>query len=322
MTNLCDLENDRILVTGASGLIGVNLIKALQNIQNRNSPKITIVTKSGNLPNVGVNFERLNMLRGDLLDRSFLKSLPQTDVVFHAAGYGQPLKFLENPLETVRLNCDATSILAEKTRRGGRFIFFSSSEVYSGLKSFPNSEFEIGITDPYHPRAAYIESKRMGEVITNLSRSVFGISTTSLRIALVFGPGTKSDDTRVLNSFISRALREKKITMMDQGSALRTYCFIDDAVRMVINIAQRGEHQVYNVGGVEMVSIRELGEIISKLTGSIFEVPDQDFGLSSAPSVVNLDLTRTLESFQDPFEFKSLVEGLRQTIAWQKEHLY
>lgn len=322
MTKLCDLKNDRILITGASGLIGINLIKALQNIQSINSPRITIVTKSGTLPPIGVDFERLNVLRGDLLDESFLKSLPESDIIFHAAGYGQPAKFLKNAIGTVRLNCDVTSALAEKTCRGGRFVFFSSSEVYSGAKSFPNSEFDIGTTDPYHPRAAYIEGKRVGEAITNLASHEFDISTVSLRVALVFGPGTKSDDTRVLNSFISRALRDKKIIMMDRGSALRTYCFIDDAVRMVINIAQYGQEPVYNVGGIEMVSIRELGEMISLLTGSVFEMPNQDLGLSSAPSVVKLNMARTLETFQTPLEFTSLVEGLRLTIDWQRKHLF
>lgn len=322
MSNFCDLRKDEILVTGASGLIGINLIKSLQDIRIINAPKISIVTKSGKLPNVGVDLSKLNVLQGDLLDSKFLESLPESDVTFHAAGYGQPSKFLENALGTIKINCDVTSILAEKTRRGGRFVFFSSSEIYSGLNTFPNFETEVGTTDPYHPRAAYIEGKRMGETITFLARKKFGISSTSLRIALVYGPGTKKGDTRVLNSFISRALKDGKLTMLDRGEALRTYCFVDDAIRMVINIAEQGEHAVYNLGGIEMVSIRELGEMISSIIGCTFEIPDQDLGLASAPNIVKLNMDRTLESVNNRFEFTPFAVGLRKTIEWQKTYLH
>jgi nucleoside-diphosphate-sugar epimerase len=322
VSSLCDLQKDEILVTGGSGLIGVNLIKFLQNIRGVNAKKISVITKSGQLPDVGIDYKKLNVLKGDLLDLEFLKSLPKADVIFHAAGYGQPAKFLDNALGTIKLNCDVTSILAEKTHKGGRFVFFSSSEIYSGLRSLPNFESEIGTTDPYHPRAAYIEGKRMGETITHLARDKFEISSTSLRIALVYGPGTKNGDSRVLNSFISRALNDGKLLMMDRGDALRTYCFIDDAIRMIINIAERGTDNVYNLGGIEMVSIRELGELISSLTGCAFEIPDQDLGLSSAPNMVKLSMDRTLKTFDEKFEFTPFVDGLRQTIDWQKSHLH
>jgi nucleoside-diphosphate-sugar epimerase len=110
--------------------------------------------------------------------------------------------------------------------------------------------------------------------------------------------------------------------MMDRGDALRTYCYIDDAVRMIINIAEQGNLAVYNLGGIEMVSIRELGEMISYLTGCAFEMPDIDFGITSAPNIVKLSMDRTLESFGGRFEFTPFVDGLRQTIDWQKKHLY
>lgn len=322
MSNLCDLQKDEILVTGGSGLIGVNLIKFLQNIRDVNARKISVITKSGLLPDVGIDYKKLNVLKGDLLDSEFLRSLPKADVIFHAAGYGQPAKFLDNALGTIKLNSDVTSILAEKTHKGGRFIFFSSSEIYSGLNSVPNFESEIGATDPYHPRAAYIEGKRIGETITFLARDKFEISSTSLRIALVYGPGTKNGDSRVLNSFIFRALNDGKLVMMDRGDALRTYCFVDDAIRMIINIAERGTHNVYNLGGIEMVSIREVGELISSLTGCAFEISDQDLGLTSAPNMVKLSMDRTLTTFDDRFEFTPFVNGLRRTIDWQKSHLY
>jgi nucleoside-diphosphate-sugar epimerase len=211
--------------------------------------------------------------------------------------------------------------LLEKVAKGGRFIYFSSSEIYSGSLEVPNREGQVGTTDPYHPRAAYIEGKRVGETMTYLARNDFGISTTSIRIALVYGPGTKTGDSRVLNSFISRSLRDGRLEMLDMGEALRTYCFVNDAVTFITKITLKGLEPVYNLGGVETISIRELGELIAEMTGADFVLPEQNRGLNSAPNLVKLDMSKTLQLFSSTFEFTPLTDGLRKTIDWQKKFL-
>jgi nucleoside-diphosphate-sugar epimerase len=321
MSDLCNLSVGKILVTGASGLIGSNLVKQLLSLRQDNASKISIITKSGILPKIGIDETKIEILKGDLLDLDFVQKLPRFEIIFHAAGYGQPAKFLDDTFGTLRLNGEVTSVLLKKVERGGRFIYFSSSEVYSGSLEMPNREDHVGTTDPYHPRAAYIEGKRVGETMTYLARNNFGISTTSVRIALVYGPGTKTGDSRVMNSFISRSVHDGRLEMLDMGKALRTYCFIDDAIKLITKISVKGLEPVYNLGGVETISIRKLGELIAEITDADFVLPNQNRGLESAPNVVKLDMSKTLQLFPSTFEFTPIKDGLMKTIDWQREFL-
>ena len=321
MIDLCNLREDKILVTGASGIIGSNLVKELISQRQDGAPKITVITKSGILPNIGIDETRLEILKGNLLDSEFIRGLPACKVIFHAAGYGQPARFLEDTFGTLQLNCEVTSSLLKKVSKGGRFVFFSSSEIYSGSPDVPSREEHIGTTDPYHPRAAYIEGKRVGEALTFLAREALEVSTTSIRIALVYGPGTKVGDARVMNSFITRSIQDKKLEMLDMGDALRTYCYVDDAVKLILKITTSGAEPVYNLGGTETISIRELGAMIAEMTGAEFRVPKQNTGLKSAPSIVKLDMSKTLQLFPSTFEFTAFNDGLRRTIDWQKNEI-
>jgi nucleoside-diphosphate-sugar epimerase len=321
MIELCNLKEDAILVTGASGLIGSNLVREISSQRHSHAPKIVVVTKSGYMPSIGIDGDKVEILKGDLLDPQFIDCLGKFDVIFHGAGYGQPARFLEDTFGTLALNSEVTAKLLKRVLPGGRFIFFSSSEIYSGSTEIPSLEEHIGSTDPFHPRAAYIEGKRVGEAMTYLARSAFGISATSIRIALVFGPGTKQGDARVMNSFIARAVKDKRLEMLDMGEALRTYCYVDDAVRIILRIANVGGDVVYNLGGIETISIRQLGEMICAITGADFVLPKKDRGLESAPNIVKLDMAKTLKLFPDNFEYEKIYEGLQSTIEWQRKIL-
>ncbi len=318
MSGLVDLASSKILVTGASGIIGSNLLKALLSLRRKGAEEISVVTKSGVFPNLGIDYEKVKTLNGDLLDSSFVDNISNFDLIFHAAGYGQPAKFMADGISTMLLNSEITRKLLARVNPGGRFIFFSSSEIYSGSLSIPYNEEHIGTTNPLHERASYIEGKRFGEALTNIMGKELGISTCSIRIALVYGPGTKRNDARVLYSFIDRALNDRKLVMMDLGKAMRAYCFIEDAIKLIIKITTDGTKPIYNLGGRELISIRSLAEEICFLTGAKFELPTMIIDMGSAPSTVLLDMTRTLDLFDQEFEFTQMRAGLRKTIDWQK----
>ncbi len=115
------------------------------------------------------------VLRLDLADFRTYPELPTVDVVIHAAGYGQPGRFMANPGATIAINTSSTAALIERLRgRDGRFLFISTSEVYSGSQKEFVAEGDIGTTTPEHPRACYIEGKRCGEAICNSFRAQGG----------------------------------------------------------------------------------------------------------------------------------------------------
>jgi nucleoside-diphosphate-sugar epimerase len=313
--DLSALDGTEVLLTGASGLIGSHLLRVLSTGGGPLPRRVIAVSRSGVLPSGAVAGSNVDLVKGDLTDLAFLSALPEVDVTIHGAGYGQPGRFLQDPLATLALNTTATIELIRKTRVGGRFLFMSTSEVYSGLEKEEYREGDIGTTNTDHPRSGYIEAKRAGEAATVAARSMRGLDAASVRIALAYGPGVKTGDVRVLNEFIARGLADGVIRLRDPGDAMRTYCYVADAVEMILQVLLSGTEPIYNVGGISRTSVAGLAQIIGRIIDVPVVVPEQDAGAVGAPADVRLDLSRTLALTRKQ-EFVSLDEGLERTIKW------
>lgn len=317
--DLSELRGKTILITGASGLIGGYFWACLKRLADASPGAFeTVAVARSPLPDHLASFADVPgtlVLRGDLSRDDFCAALPQADYVVHAAGYGQPGRFMEDPVRTLRLNTAATFSLLEKLKPGGKFLFVSSSEVYSGLSHPPYKESQIGTTNTTHPRACYIEGKRGGEAICNAYRTR-GVAAKSARLSHAYGPGARSGDRRAVNAFIEKAL-DGKLTLLDRGEANRTYCYAADAVEILWNILLKGREPVYNVGGVSRIRIGDLALKIGKYAGAPVVLPESSAGVAGAPEDVSLDMGKVHAEF-GAREYVSLDEGLARTIEWRK----
>jgi UDP-glucuronate decarboxylase len=316
--SLSIFEGSTLTVTGATGLVGFNIICAL-TYYNQNYAKnpILINALSHKKPNGIMHdiFQDNGVVSffGDLGESSFIQSIPKSDCIIHSAGYGQPGKFLDDKIKTISINTSATIGLSKRLKQNGRFLFLSSSEVYSGSPNSKNNESHIGNTDPSHPRSCYIEGKRTGEAIVNALREK-GMNAASARLALAYGPGVKSGDKRALYQFIEQGLNGE-IKLLDGGDALRTYAYISDVITMLLSILIKSDKAVYNVGGVSETSIRDLANKIGMILNVSVDIPRSEQYLSDAPSRVSLDLSRIKKEFNIP-NHVCLDEGLKNTIQW------
>jgi len=313
-------NGSRVLITGASGLIGTYILAVLSKIRIRKSTKFKVIAVIHSPPTKILKsfiHKGDEIIRCDLSNYNSIKTLPKANLIIHAAGYAQPGKFLINPLKTILINTMATSELIQKLKKAGRFLFVSSSEVYSGLHNPPFTEDQIGTTHPQHIRSSYIEGKRCGEAICKALSSTKNHINIG-RLSLAYGPGTKKGDERVLNNFIEQAITKKRIDLLDTGSAKRTYCYVTDAVEMLLNIAMSGKNSVYNVGGKSHVSIKELADIIGGYTKAKISVPKHSKKLQGAPDEVYLSMRRYEKDFGKK-KYVSFNKGLERTIRWQQE---
>lgn len=316
--DLHPLEGKTILITGASGLIGMHFLASLKLFGKALKTPVKVIAVINSNPEPYLR-ELLNdtdeVYQGDLTDIKFCESLPKADYIVHAASYGQPIRFMENPLKTLKLNTLATYILFEKLMPNGKFLFISSSELYIGLTDPPFNETQIGSLNTNHLRACYVEAKRCGETIVNAYRNI-GVDAKSARLALAYGPGTKLGDKRVISSFIQKSF-EGAITLLDYGTARRAYLYVTDAVEIMWRILLDGTDGIYNVGGVGVSSIADLAKTIGRLMDVPVNFPNNPEGVTGSPEASWLDMSKAGTEFGKE-NYVTLEQGLHNTIEWYR----
>lgn len=279
------------IVTGATGLIGSALVARLRM--------------------QGVNVQTPHY-------SNELAFCEKSDYVIHAAGYGQPAKFMAEPIRTILVNVPGIIQLSERMKPDGKCLFLSSSEVYSGSKHIPHTESDIGTTAPDHPRGCYIEAKRCGEAAVHAIRAG-SLDAKIARVSLVYGPA-KWDDKRVMFDFIRQAMTTGVIRLRDRGEAIRTYCYVEDAVTMLLNILMKGTQAVYNVGGESRTSIATLAHVISVMCNAKLVITTEESPMRGAPDEVAVDISRYAAEFGIP-EFTPMGDALWRTIEAMRKQM-
>lgn len=314
-------RNKKILVTGANGFLGQYIV-SLFSFANKElglDCKIDTVSLSTANKVVSSLMEEDKNISYKRIDLSKTFKLEGYDYIFHAAGYGQPAKFIGDPLSLVKINVDATVRLLEASPKA-TFVFFSSAEIYGDipLKKIPVSEDFNGNCFLHTPRSVYAEAKRLGEALCAAHKRKYGVNAKIVRISHVYGPGLPLEDKRVMSEFIQKASVEKGIKLLDKGKAVKTYGYIADVIAMILFVAFEGKDMVYNVGGNDSLSILDLAKKIAKYFKTKVEVP-KDFSrlshIGKEPSVVKLDLNKIKREMKKikPTKFS---EGLTRTIEW------
>ncbi|CAB4629854.1 MAG: NAD-dependent epimerase/dehydratase family protein [Actinobacteria bacterium] len=305
-----------VLVTGATGVIGRSLISLMKELRllGRFTGSIIAVSNSRTLSDLD-SARGDQSFRGDLVDRKFVSSLPDADVVIHAASPSAPSQFMARPVETVLLNVDATLGLRSKAIRN--FVFISTSEIYSGL-NHPATEDEVGRTNTVHPRASYIESKRVGEVLTLTSngKNMQNPKCTVFRVALAYGhEGVEINDSRLLYDLVRRAVLEGHLTFSGDGSMVRTYSFAPDIAILLLTTAFLGDEGIYNLGSSDTRTLLQIAEAVAFEVDVPLRQSSAKFeSAPGAPQVVRMDTTK-ISSMFPRFEFTSLEVGLKQVVA-------
>ena len=305
-------KNKRILITGDSGIIGINLLFFFDRLNNKKKTKTVIdgtfntsifsFVKKYFKKNKLINFNQID------LSKKNLNSKKKYDFIFHCAGYGQPSKFLKFSNATYKLNSSTIMMLEKNLKKNGKFIYMSSTEIYSGNTKLCN-ENDIGNTTPMHPRSSYIESKKFGESYLISNNNNFLI----YRVCLTYGPGVKLNDERVLNLLLLRSIKNKQIDIYGGLNQLRSNLYIDDAINMIIKSTVKYKRKIFNINNHKMTTIGEMVKIISNISQKKI-IKHKSF-LKGSPKIIKISNKKILNAVNYKIS-TSLKDGLTKTFNW------
>lgn len=231
-----------------------------------------------------------NLLTGDINNIDHLLGLPEfefhhhdvskyvhvsgeLDYILHFASPASPIDYLKMPIQTMKVGSLGTlNCLGLAKAKGARVLIASTSEVYGDPLVHPQNESYWGNVNPVGPRGVYDEAKRFQEALTMAYHTFHGLETRIVRIFNTFGPRMRLDDGRVLPSFISQALRGQDLTAFGDGSQTRSFTYVDDLVEGIFRLLHSDYTGPVNIGNPEEISIKEFGEEIIALTGSLSKI--------------------------------------------------
>ncbi len=316
VNNFAKLKDKTILITGASGLIGSNLVAFLNFLNEKEVLNLKIIAiHRSKLENWMPQSAKINYIQWDLTQNNLSRNL-KFQYLIHCATYAQPKKFLEYPRETISLNIDVLFNLLEQAKSNqATFLFLSSAEIYGEVNKthIPTKETYFGNVNTLSDRAIYAESKRLAETICYLFSKKIKIKIA--RVLIAYGPGVKYDDKRVISEFIKKAKEKKEITIMDEGLAKRTFCFITDMIEILLNMMLNGSEIVYNACGKDTITIKNLAKLIAQINQAKFNYNFNERVVSGTPQILTLDNNRYLFEFKKK-NFISLDKGLEITSEW------
>ena len=315
----------KVMITGGLGFIGSNLARRLVEI----GADVLLVDSlipdyGGNLFNIDGIADRVHANVADVREQSTMNYLVRDRaVIFNLAGQVSHIDSMRDPYADLEINCRSQLTILEACRYnnpGVKVVFAGTRQVYGHPASLPVDESHL-----VRPTDVNGINKAAGEYYHLVYNNVFGVRACSLRLTNVYGPRQLIRHNRqgFIGWFIRLAIEDETIQIYGDGSQLRDFVYVDDAadafLRAGASDACNGE--VFNVGGDEPFSHRELTSLLIEVAGSgrveYVEWPPEkkaiDIGDFYADSAKFKRTTRWQPAV-------SLREGLGRTVAFYREH--
>ena len=312
----------RYLVTGGAGFIGSHYVRSLlDGSLGSDVAHVAVLDKltyAGNLANLApvAGDARYSFVQGDICDGPLLDDvIPGHDVVINFAAETHVDRSISGPQDFVVTNVVGTQSLFDACRRHGtpRVVHIGTDEVYGSIDSGSWTE-----GSPLEPNSPYAASKAAGEMLVRAYHRTYGMNVSSTRCSNNYGPYQYPE--KVIPLFVTNLIDGLKVPLYGDGLNVRDWLHVDDHVRGIQIVAERGEAgAAYNIGGGVELTNRQLTERILAHMGrewetAVEQVPDR-LGHDRRYSV---DDSRIRALGYAPS--RNFDEAIEATIAWYRDH--
>jgi UDP-glucuronate 4-epimerase len=314
------IERMRIIVTGAAGFIGSNLVDRLLAEGNEVTgvdnfdPFYPRPLKEGNLRaalrDANFRLAELDIRYGTAVDRLVRETQPE--VIVHLAARAGVRPSIEDPALYTSVNVLGTVHWLEAACRldpRPRFVYASSSSVYGDRPTAPFRE-----TDPVdHPVSPYAATKKACELLAYTFHHLHGLPVTGLRFFTAYGPRNRPD--LAIAKFAALIERGEPVPMFGDGTTRRDYTFVADIVDGIVRAIDRCTgHHLYNLGNSEPIELRAMIDALGEALGKVpclRQQPEQPGDVRQTYA----DISRAGDELgyapRTPFR-----EGLKHFVAW------
>ncbi|MCJ2028615.1 NAD-dependent epimerase/dehydratase family protein [Methylobacterium sp. J-043] len=311
----------RLAVTGAGGFIGAHLTRALL-AEGHEVVAIDnyIRGQASRLANAPGAIERVTL---DVRDKDALvEALRGVECVFHLAAVNGTENFYTQPQLVLDVGVRGALAVSEACIEAGvpDLVVASSAEVYQTPRVVPTDEtIEMVIPDSLNPRYSYGGSKLISELIA------FNYCRDKLRKVQVFRPhniyGPDMGWKHVVPQLIEKIVAAGdggSITLQGDGSETRAFCYVSDVVDGIVRMWRSGESMnVYHIGSMEEVAIRDLARITAEALGTRVDLVAGPAAAGATPRRCP-DIGKMQAIGYAPSV--SLVQGIERTVAWYRQN--
>ncbi|MCQ2507632.1 MAG: NAD-dependent epimerase/dehydratase family protein [Dorea sp.] len=265
------LQDATVLVTGATGRLGIYIVNALVGASRDFGLNIKVLALARNPEKIAASYpeemEEVVFLQQDVI--SPIEWDGPVDYIFHTAGLASPSDFTTRPVNTLWGHVQGTQNVLElaKEKQTKKVLYVSTVEVYGTWKSEDYiKEDDMGPLVHTNSRACYPEAKRLCETMLACYKAEYGVDYVGIRMSHTFGPGISLYDGRAFAEFIRNVVQGEDIVLQSDGSAVRTYTYTADAVGAMFLALLNGTEDYYNVASIDnQISIRDLAELIASM---------------------------------------------------------
>jgi nucleoside-diphosphate-sugar epimerase len=289
----------KILITGGAGFIGSHLCQRFLS----EGHEVVCVDNflSGSRDNIQpfLGNPKFQLIEHDVCQPLPLDSrISNLSAIFHFAcpaspNPASPISYIHFPVETMMVNTRSQRMLELAHRNRCQIIFASTSEVYGDPAVHPQSESYWGNVNPNGIRSCYDEGKRAMEALAFAYHRLGQTAVKVIRIFNTYGPGMRLDDGRFTINLIDSHLHNKSLAMYGDGSATRSFCYIDDLVEGIMRIYHSDQTvgEVINLGNPKELTLNEAIAIFEKIAGKLL-IKEQRSSMQDDPKRRNPDISK------------------------------
>lgn len=317
------LKGHTVLVTGATGLIGISLVRALLAIGD--IEVLAFVRNIEKAKSILEENQNLKYIVGDIIESIEIEN--KIDYIFHCASVTASKIMVEKPVETLVTSIEGTKNILElaKNKNSKSVVYISSMEMYGTFDNLNHdvTENDLGYINPLKIRSNYPESKRLCENMCIAYMKEFGINVKIARLAQTFGAGILPGENRVFAQFARSVISGNNIVLHTKGLSEGNYCYTRDCITGLLTILLKGKNgEAYNVSNpASHTTIADMAKMVADKIANgkinvIFDIPETNtFGYATDTKMkLNSDKLQKLGWIPEI----GLEDAYRRMIEWMK----